>query len=327
MQHGGHITKDLLGPRGVPVGGGGGAAAPTATFTVITTGAQTLEIDGLDFSAETLVEWGDGSGDLLSGAGVRTHNYAGAGTWTLTIHNPENVTKFSLDDAKLAVSGVGMGAMTNLTYLRLNNATVLWTVSDDAPMPSGITDLTLYAVAITWNVGSVAGANMPAGLTALQIFNCDNITWNVGSVAGANMPTLITSLSLSFSSGITWAIGSVAGANIPPDCVSLTVAANAATTVDPSTVFPATLTTLRIENSLSQAQVDLVLAKLYAAFPTRTGTNGTVDLLGTSNAAPTGVSPGAAECPPTTGWNTAYELVNDSCGVSSKHWASVTCQT
>lgn len=26
MQHGGHITKDLLGPRGVPVGGGGGDA-------------------------------------------------------------------------------------------------------------------------------------------------------------------------------------------------------------------------------------------------------------------------------------------------------------
>jgi hypothetical protein len=39
------------------------------------------------------------------------------------------------------------------------------------------------------------------------------------------------------------------------------------------------------------------------------------------------VAPGSAECPPTTGWNTAYELVNDSCNVSPKHWASVSLQT
>jgi len=77
------------------------------------------------------------------------------------------------------------------------------------------------------------------------------------------------------------------------------------------------------DNGLLQAAVDQILADHYAAFPTRTGTNGTINIGGT-NAAPTGVSPGAAECPPTTGYNTAYELVNDSCGVSAKHWATVT---
>lgn len=82
------------------------------------------------------------------------------------------------------------------------------------------------------------------------------------------------------------------------------------------------LTTLRYENNLTQAQMDSVAAQLYAAFPTRTGINGTIDLLGGGNAAPSGVSPGGAECPPTTGYNTFYELVNDSCGVSSNHWAS-----
>jgi len=85
--------------------------------------------------------------------------------------------------------------------------------------------------------------------------------------------------------------------------------------------FPA-CNTIRVEAALTQTEVNDILLGLYAGFATKTVTGGTIDLLGQSNAAPSGVL--QAQCPPTTGYEAAYELVNDSCGVSTKHWVSVT---
>lgn len=50
------------------------------SFTCTTTGAQTLEFDGLDVAdGETItVYWGDGTNSVYSGAGARSHNYASA---------------------------------------------------------------------------------------------------------------------------------------------------------------------------------------------------------------------------------------------------------
>jgi len=55
MQHGGHITKDLLGPRGVPVGGAQDPVRPVALYTTnakqsIPNGAATYTI--VDFEDE-----------------------------------------------------------------------------------------------------------------------------------------------------------------------------------------------------------------------------------------------------------------------------------
>jgi hypothetical protein len=86
--------------------------------------------------------------------------------------------------------------------------------------------------------------------------------------------------------------------------------------------FPA-LTTLRFEAGLSSAKLTDIGLGLHDGLATRTAVNGTIDLVGQSNLAPTGVSPGSAECPPTTGYNAFYELVNDSCAVNpTKKWAS-----
>jgi hypothetical protein len=83
------------------------------------------------------------------------------------------------------------------------------------------------------------------------------------------------------------------------------------------------LISLTYQNSLSGPQVDAILAGLYDGFPTRTGTNGTVSIA-TTNAAPSGTYQAASECPPTDGKEIAYELTNDTCDVSAKHWATVT---
>ena len=75
-------------------------------------------------------------------------------------------------------------------------------------------------------------------------------------------------------------------------------------------------------NSLTQAQVDAILAGLYTAFASRTVAGGTLNVGGT-NAAPSGTY--QAQCPPTTGKERAYELLNDSCEVNpTKKWATVT---
>ena len=399
---------------GVPgVLDGGGAADTSFSMTVTTTGAQQLKLDGLTVSASTTVDWGDGSSNDYTGSGARTHNYAGAGTWTVTIKQPLNVTLIDLRAvAKISsLTGANIVKLANLTSLRLEavGTGLVWTVNNDAPMPSGITSLYLSTLpGLTWNVGSVAGANMPSKITSLTLGALPGLTWNVGSVAGANMPSGITSLYLSTFSGLTWNVGSVAGANMPSgitylnlqtlanltwdvgsvaganmpsgiktltlntltnltwnvgsvaganmpaniivlnlntlanltwnvgsvaganmpaNCTLIEIVSCVTVTIEATDTLPAPLTSFRFENNLSQAAVDAVLAALYLAFPTRTGTGGTIDLLGTGNAAPSGASPGSPECPPTTGWNTAYELVNDSCGVSANHWASVSLQT
>jgi hypothetical protein len=75
-------------------------------------------------------------------------------------------------------------------------------------------------------------------------------------------------------------------------------------------------------NSLTQAQVDQILDDLYTAFATRVPAGGSINVAGT-NAAPSGIF--QAQCPPLTGKEFAFELLNDSCLVNpTKVWATVT---
>jgi len=76
-----------------------------------------------------------------------------------------------------------------------------------------------------------------------------------------------------------------------------------------------------ITMGLTQSEVDAILLGFWDAFPSKTNAGGTINLNGSGNAAPSGTY--AAQCPPTTGKNAAYELINDSCGVSSNHWATI----
>jgi hypothetical protein len=133
---------------------------------------------------------------------------------------------------------------------------------------------------------------MPASINSLQFEDIPTVSWDISAANPINSDTTYL-----------WLV------NVP----NITFAADAA--------FGADLNTLAFINNLSQAQVDLVLSKLYAAFPTRTAVNGTITVAGT-NAAPSGIL--QAACPPTTGKEYAYELKNDSCAVSANHWTTVT---
>jgi hypothetical protein len=108
----------------------GGGSDPAASFTVTTTGAQTLTIGALTVSADTTVEWGDGSTDTYSGAGARTHNYAGAGAWRIRILQPLNVTAFNMEAPGVLYSfnSANIGKMSNTTDFRLSFANARTTV-------------------------------------------------------------------------------------------------------------------------------------------------------------------------------------------------------
>ena len=102
---------------------GGSAADPSASFTAVTSGAQTLTINALTVSAATTVDWGDGSSDVYTGSGARTHNYAGAGTWQVRILEPLNVTTFNVNSTgvPIVLNSADVKGMLNVTDFRANS--------------------------------------------------------------------------------------------------------------------------------------------------------------------------------------------------------------
>lgn len=105
----------------IRLGGGGGIqiSGPSgprpATFTATTTGAQTLTLNSFGVSRSTVVDWGDGSSSSYTGTALRTHAYAGAGTWTVTIADPLAVTTFDVQDNKITLSSANVATMVNVT--------------------------------------------------------------------------------------------------------------------------------------------------------------------------------------------------------------------
>jgi hypothetical protein len=91
------------------------AAPPTFKFYCTTTGAQTLTLEALTVSSAVTVDWGDSSSDVYTGAGARTHAYAGAGTWTVQITPPTAITAITLSDNKITMNSADIKTAINIT--------------------------------------------------------------------------------------------------------------------------------------------------------------------------------------------------------------------
>jgi PKD repeat protein len=164
-----------------------------------------------------------------------------------------------------------------------------------------ITGLRLVALTIVGNT-TITGSITGMALTYLNINGNATIT---GSITGMALTSLIIS-------GNTTITGSITGMAL----TSLTVVTGAITL---PAVYPVGIHDIRWENSLSQAQVDAVLAQIYSQRAAFTYATPTLDLLGTGNAAPSGVY--ADEDPPVTGNGYKYELVNDPEAEGFHKWA------
>ncbi|HBF40538.1 MAG TPA: hypothetical protein DDW19_01795 [Anaerolineaceae bacterium] len=101
-------------PTFQPLSGG----KDVAKFYCTTTGGETLTISALTVSAQVTVDWGDGSTNDYTGSGTRTHIYSGAGTFTIKISNPLNITALTLSDNKVTLNSADIAGMLNITSAR-----------------------------------------------------------------------------------------------------------------------------------------------------------------------------------------------------------------
>lgn len=186
--------------------------------------------------------------------------------------------------------------------------------------PHLLTVIDLRDSKIVFNSNNVGGI-VPANLTTLYLSGmAAGSTFDSSDFAGA---TPSETLFLRFTLAGTYAFDSADFATAQPITLIFLFHSDVATTVARAdwTGIARYVTSPTIQLGLTDAEVDLVLLGIYDDFANRAATAGTLNVAG-SNAAPTGTL--QAQCAPTTGKEAAYELVNDSCGVSSKHYAAVT---
>ena len=255
-----------------------GAVTPTvASFITTTTGAQTLTISALTITAAMVVDWGDGNQDIYNGAGARTHNYAGAGTWTVRFLSPLLVTVFRIADNKVTLDSSTIKEIFNVSDFKVigvkttfNSVDVsAWrpTAFDLENFSSGSTGTFNTADISLWSPANFLIVNMPIAFSVV-LNSADVCAWNPTifrfQLFTANMSGVFNTSNVS-----AWNPTSFYLSNVPAT-YTITIAAGAlagwtgATTVNLSA------------DTLSQSSVDQILADLYIAFATRTVAGGDI---------------------------------------------------
>jgi len=289
------------------LGGGGVAAIPALTLTATTTGAsQSVTLNRMTpADGKTLtVSWGDGSADTTINAGdvtSKAHTYDDAGTYPITVTDALDIVQIDLRDARLSgfkSAELADSAITNFTVFSLGSA-VASVVSS--------ADMAAWPMTGYWQLHS-----MPAGTYTIDTQHM--ASWSITRFYLHSMPAGTYTINSSHLAGM--ALNYWWSSDMPAGTTFVLSAANFAGFTAP--------TYFRLDNNgLLQAQVDAILTGLYQAFPGKTSTGGQL-LIGGNNAAPSGTFQAPAGCPPTDGKEIAYELLNDTCDISTKHWATVT---
>ncbi len=281
-----------------------GTAVPSGTtlYTVTTTGAQTHNIASLGVSAAVTVYWGDGNSDIYTGTAARSHAYAGAGTWVVSVDEPLYVTTLSLSDNKITLNSSEIAAISNVNDFRAISLKAGTFDSADVSawrpnvfylysMPAGYAGTFDSADVSAWRPGYFQMYSMPAGYAG-TFDSADVSAWRPAYFYLHSMPA-------------GYAI--TAGGGF----------ANWSTTVN-----------FYVQNNgLTAGTVDAILWELYQASTVpRTASGGTINI-SDSNAAPSGTYQAATSCPVTVatpGKEIAHELKNDGCAVGFNKWTTVT---
>ena len=333
----------------------GGGALRVASWTVTTTGAATHTIAALTVSASTVVDWGDGSSNAYTGSGARTHNYASAGTWTVRVLSPLNVTALTLSDNKITLNSRDIASMTAMVTFQISGLKAGTFNSADISawrpttfllysMPAGYAGTFNSADVSAWRPTAFYLYSMPAGYAGT--FNSADVSaWRptdfrlysmpagyAGTFSSADVsawrPTFFYLYSMPAGYAGTFNSADVSAWRPTDFRLYSMPAATYAFTVGASDFSWTTTNNFQMQsNALSAAQVDTILWSLYqASIAPRTATGGTINV-GGSNAAPTGTYQACASPPvsaATPGKEIAHELVNDTIGAFANHWATVT---
>ena len=302
------------------------------TIPATTSGAETLQFHELWVASGwgIRINWDDtNSENSTATSGSTSHAYSGAGTYDVRVINAQALTDVYLRDAKFAFnSEVFLKCGDNLESIILHWALTNPTVdsSDFAHLTLSDTLSLYFNQAGTYNIDSSDFAGYPLSDKLYLYFNQAG-TYNIDSSDFVNY-TLSSELSMYFLYAGTYNIDSsdFAHYTLSSKLTLLFVATGTLNTTIAKADFDGfpLLDDVRIEMNLSQTQVDDILLGFYDGLASKTVTDGSIDLAGQVNAAPSGTY--QAQCPPTTGKEAAYELLNDSCGVSVKHWATITVE-
>ena len=263
---------------------------------------QTVTIQQLTPTGGSLrVYWGDGATSFITNGytGTITHVYAAAGVYGIQVMGAQRITAVDLRDAKL-------GGL-NTAQLRGNRITY-WYVKT-------ITGSTIRSAdMVAWRPSSWCLYSLPAG--TYNIASADMTAWRPTTWYMFSMPA--GTYNISSADMTAWR---------PSNWVLFSMPAGTYTFAAACMRTWAAATEIRCDGlGLSQATVNAILYDIYAGFADRTGTGGTINV-GGSNAAPSGTFQAAASCPvtdATPGKEVAWELLNDTCNVSAKHWTTVT---
>ena len=332
----------------------GAVPSGTPLYTVTTTGAQTHNIASLGVSAAVTVYWGDGNSDIYTGTAARSHAYAGAGTWVVSVDEPLYVTTLSLSDNKITLNSSEIAAISNVNDFRaislkagtFDSADVVawrpsyfWLLS----MPAGYAGTFDSADVSAWRPSSFYLHSMPAGYAGT--FDSADVSawrpsyfWLLSMPAGYAGTFDSTDVSAwrpsyfflhSMPAGYAGTFDSADVSAWRPSYFYLySMPAGYAITAGGGFADWSTITYFLMQNNgLLAATVDAILWELYqaSAIP-RTASGGTINISG-SNAAPSGTYQAAASCPVTVatpGKEIAHELKNDGCAVGFNKWATVT---
>jgi hypothetical protein len=300
-----------------------------ATYSVTTVAAATHTIQsfGVVAGQTCRVYWGDGTFNDYTGTATHSHNYAGAGTWDVTIENPGAVRTFDIRDNKVNLSSAGVASMVNVdtfiaTALRsgtFNSADVsAWRPTTFLlySMPAGYAGTFDSVDVSAWRPGTFYLYSMPGYAGTFN--SADVSAWRPTDFRLYSMPAgyagTFNSADVSAWRPTTFWLHSMPAGYV----------------VNPNGGWTGWTTTTNFQiqdNGLLTAAVNAALWELYQASRTpRTATGGTINVAGT-NQAPSGVFQAAGACPvdaATDGKEVAHELLNDTCAVGFNKWATVT---
>ena len=307
-----------------------GTAVPSGTtlYTVTTTGAQTHNIASLGVSAAVTVYWGDGNSDIYTGTAARSHAYAGAGTWVVSVDEPLYVTTLSLSDNKITLNSSEIAAISNVNDFRAISLKAGTFDSADVSawrpsyfylysMPAGYAGTFDSADVVAWRPIGFHLHSMPAGYAG-TFDSTDVSAWRPSYFFLHSMPA-----------GYAGTFDSADVSAWRPAYFYLhSMPAGYAITAGGGFANWSTTVNFYVQNNgLTAGTVDAILWELYQASTVpRTASGGTINI-SDSNAAPSGTYQAATSCPVTVatpGKEIAHELKNDGCAVGFNKWTTVT---
>ena len=160
--------------------------------------------------------------------------------------------------------------------------------------------------------GVINGANpLPSGLTYLYLYTIYNLIYNVNTNP---LPSGLTYLSLNYLSNLTWIINAAQPWPVGDPIVEIVSCPNVTCTAWTRN----NTQSIRAENGYNVTNVDAWVNAVWANKANFTYATPSLDLLGGSNAAPSGTFQAAS--PPTTGKEKLYDLYYGNYTPAGPEW-------